>query len=126
VLYLYSPNRMRLFLLLFSIVFVLFSCKEERAKGSFSNKELGWLVYAENDSILFRNEAGKTETVHVVHRTDLEQIKQYFPIEAEVILSDIDSVKSFRIYLLKDKNAFKRYLRIGEVYRPLDLIKPVS
>jgi hypothetical protein len=108
------------------VVVMLFfaSCTGNRVKGEFTKDELAWLVYAPNQIVEFKDAEGAVTKLHVIFRTDLEHIKQYYPIEAEVALSDIDCMKSFRIYLLKDQNAFKRYLRIGEVYRSLDLIQP--
>jgi hypothetical protein len=115
-----------LFWLLF-IAAVMQSCSNEPPKGEFTKEELSWLVYNKADKVLFKDSAGKKqENLAVTFRTELNQIKQYYPIEAEVALSDIDSVKSFRIYLLKDQNGFKKYLRFGEVYRSLDIVKPVA
>jgi hypothetical protein len=114
--------------LFFSLCAIIFleGCGGDKIKGEFTSEELSWLVYQKDQAVQFSDSVGKNETLKVVFRTDLEQIKQYFPIEAEVALSDIDSVKSFRIYLLKDAKDFKRYLRIGEVYRSLDLLKPAA
>lgn len=111
----------------FLIIVLLNACKNEPPKGTFSPQELSWLVYKPEDVVAFADTTGKKrEQLKVVFRTELSQIKQYYPIEAEVALSDIDSLKSFRIYLLKDQNSFKKYLRIGEVYRSLDILKPVA
>jgi hypothetical protein len=104
----------------------LYGCWNDKIKGEFTSDELRWLVYEKDQEIEFQDSTGKTSKFKVIFRTDLGQIKQYYPIEAEVALSDIDSLKSFRIYLLKDQSSFKRYLRIGEVYRSLDLLTPVS
>ena len=114
-----------LFLFFFAIMFLM-ACGGDKIKGEFTSEELSWLVYENDQSVQFQDSLGKKETLNVVFRTNLEQIKQYYPIEAEVALSDIDSVKSFRLYLLKDAKDFKRYLRIGEVYRSLDLLKPAA
>jgi hypothetical protein len=121
-------NRNSTGILLFSLcaALLLTACGGDKIKGEFTSEELSWLVYEKDQTVQFQDSLGKKETLNVVFRTDLEQIKQYFPIEAEVALSDIDSVKSFRIYLLKDAKDFKRYLRIGEVYRSLDLLKPTA
>jgi len=116
---------MKFFRFLFSsfLVATLFSCSSDRIKGEFNADELAWLVYQKGQSVQFKDSTGKSESLQVISRTDLAQIKNYYPIEAEVVLSDIDSAKSFGIYLLKDEKNFKRYLRIGEVYRSLDLLK---
>jgi hypothetical protein len=106
------------------LIVLLSACGDDRIKGEFSADELSWLVYQKDQSISFKDSTNKNETLNVISRTELGQVKNYYPIEAEVILSDIDSAKSFGIYLLKDEKNFKRYLRIGEVYRSLDLIKP--
>ncbi len=110
------------------ILSILFSaCSNDTPKGEFTSDELSWLVYTEKSEAVFNDTASKKkETLKVVFRTELNQIKQYYPIEAEVALSNIDTAKSFRIYLLKDQNGFKKYLRLGEVYRSLDIIKPVA
>jgi hypothetical protein len=110
------------------ILSILFSaCSNDVPKGEFTTDELSWLVYTEKDQAIFNDSASKKkEVLKVVFRTELNQIKQYYPIEAEVALSNIDTAKSFRIYLLKDQNGFKKYLRIGEVYRSLDIVKPVA
>lgn len=111
---------------LWLIIFAL-ACNNEPPKGEFTKEELGWLVYNKDDTATFKDSTGKKqENLAVTFRTELNQIKQYYPIEAEVALSDIDSLKSFRIYLLKDQNGFKKYIRLGEVYRSLDIVKPVS
>jgi hypothetical protein len=112
---------------LFLVMVLLSACKNEPPKGTFSEEELSWLVYQPEDVVIFSDSTGKKkEKLTVVFRTELSQIKQYYPIEAEVALSDIDSLKSFRIYLLKDQKSFKKYLRIGEVYRSLDILKPIA
>ena len=119
----YINMKSSFYLLLFSIL--LSACNNEPPKGEFTTDELSWLVYAEKSEAVFSDTASKKkETLKVVFRTELNQIKQYYPIEAEVALSNIDTMKSFRIYLLKDQNGFKKYLRIGEVYRSLDIVKP--
>lgn len=109
-----------------SILSLVWACANDRIKGEFTPEELQWLVYDKNQLITFQDSAGRTIQMKVVFRTELEQVRQYYPIEAEVALSDIDTIKSFRIYLLKDQHSFKRYLRIGEVYRSLDLIQPLK
>lgn len=114
-----------IYLLLFPIIFA--ACNNEPPKGEFTTDELSWLIYAEKDQAVFTDSVdNKKEILKVVFRTELNQIKQYYPIEAEVALSNIDTVKSFRIYLLKDQNGFKKYLRIGEVYRSLDIVNPIA
>lgn len=110
-------------ILFFSIV--LNSCSLSRLEVKFTDAELEWLVYDEGDVITFTNENGQTKSFEVVSRSDQSNIKNIYPIEAEVIIGDTSLGEDFSIYLLKDEKSFKRYLRIGEVYRSLDLMEPI-
>lgn len=102
------------------------SCsKHSKQKGSFTSDELSWLVYKNGDTIKFTKETGVNEQYFVDSRNDFTQLKRYYPIEAEVdILPLQTSEHKFSIYLLKDHNYFKKYLRIDDVYKSLDLATP--
>ena len=104
---------------------VLNSCSLSKLEVKFTPDELEWLVYDKGDVITFTNDKGQSETFEVVSRSDQSDLKKYYPIEAEVVIGDTSLGEDFRIYLLKDEKSFKRYLRIGEVYRSLDLMEPI-
>ena len=116
----------------FSILFLVLTaaCNLSEKEGSFSQEELSWLVYQEGQEMIF-TQADSNYLWKVSHRANQEQVKKYYPIEAEVVLQSPEGHlpeinKQFRIYLLKDKTSFKKYLRTGEIYRSLDLIKPLD
>lgn len=114
-------------LLFVCTILMLSACFDSNIKGEFLANELSWLVYQENEVIDFEEIKTKEKIqLKVNFKNELSQVKQYFPIEAEVNISNYDSSIVFRIYLLKDKNGFKRYLRIHEVYRPLELYQPLN
>ena len=101
------------------------SCKNH-GDAKFSKEELGWLVYKENDTIRFQNDKGVLSELLVVYRTDLSRISKFYPIEAEIEVFNPEAKESFHIYMLKDVESFKRYLRVADVYRPFDLIQPLD
>ncbi len=111
------------FLLLLTLA-LLSSCGS-KTEGEFSKDELAWLVYPKSKGLEFKNTEGTLHQFEVTDRTDLEQIKTYFPIEAEVIINNQELDSRFQIYLLKDVNSFKRYFKLGEVYRSLDMLTPI-
>lgn len=104
----------------------LLSCSDEKIKGEFTSEELEWLVYEQGDSIQFVCLDGQEHLLIADSRTEMEQLRDYYPIEAELSLSHIALGEDFKIFLLKDEREFKKYLKIGEVYRSLDLITPES
>lgn len=97
-----------------------------KVEGSFTPAELSWLVYDKGEEVSFVNRADSTDKLvyRVIDRTDSQQIKKYYPIEAEMVLRNDDSGDELRIFLLKDQMAFKRYIKVGDVYRSLDLVTP--
>lgn len=113
-------------LLLLLVMGVVVSCNDKGIKGSFLTEELSWLVYDLGEHIQFVNDSDTTDqqTFTVVHRTDSTQIKKYYPIEAEVTLENDSSKDAITILLLKDQRSFSKYIRVGEVYRSLDLVTP--
>lgn len=111
--------------LLFLLLLTLLGC-EGKKEGEFSEEELSWLVYDEGDTILYKGNKNLMQALVVNHRTDLSQIRNYYPIEAEVEMFGPDSEEKFRIYLLKDEETFKKYLKVGEVYRSFDFVEPID
>jgi len=114
---------MRLTLLACCLLFVISSCKN-RSNAKFTVEELSWLVYKEGDTIRFQNDQGIKSELLVVYRTDLSRINKFYPIEAEIEIFNPDAHEHFRVYMLKDAESFKRYLRVADVYRPFEFIKP--
>ncbi|TVR81169.1 MAG: hypothetical protein EA412_03395 [Chitinophagaceae bacterium] len=119
-------NMLRSSLLLCFIVLLLVSCSNERIEGSFTKEELAWLVYDKGDTVdFYSKESGEIQFI-VTEKTELHQVSNKFPIEAEVLLESDHHNLKFKIYLLKDQYSFKRYVRLNHIYRPLDLLKPVE
>ena len=105
------------------------SCgSSQQMEGSFTEEELAWLVYQDGDNLLFQNpdSVGDEVTLFVSGVKDPNQIRKYYPIEAEVTLGNPEKEDYFKVYLLKDEHDFKRYLKFGEVYRTFDLIQPLE
>jgi hypothetical protein len=116
-------------LLLASLLFMLSACGGPRKiEGNFSAEELGWLVYNDGDNFLFQNpdSAGDEVTLFVTSFKDPAQLRNYYPIEAEVTLSNPEKGEVFKLYLLKDETEFKRYLKVDDVYRSFDLVEPIG
>ena len=114
---------------LWAIIFtsvVLGACSNGRIEGSFTAEELEWLVYDKGENIMFVNKTDSSDILQytVIDRTDSEQIKQYYPIQAEVTMRNEATGDEMKIFLLKDQKAFKRYFKIGDVYRSFDLMYP--
>lgn len=103
-------------------MFSFVACDQARIEGSFTQEELDWLVYDEGDEIVFVNKEDATDvlTYKVIDKTDSASMEKYLPIEAEVTMKNDQSGQEFRIYLMKDHKAFKRYIKMGDVYRSLD------
>jgi len=95
-------------------------------EAHFNEEELEWLVYEANDTLRFQSPAGKGQLLVVDNKTELSQIKDHYPIEAELDLVDTTGRVWFKLYLLKDKSLFKKYFRAGDVYRNLELIDPIA
>lgn len=107
-----------------ALPFLLLSCGGKK-EGEFTEKEIEWLVYETGDTLRYTATNGEEEVLYAQSRTDLTQLRDYYPIEAEISLVNLKNNRDFKIYLLKDSNGnFKRYLKAGEVYRPLDLMSP--
>lgn len=97
-----------------------------KKKGSFTKDELAWMVYEANDTLLYKDNYDQYHQLVIDYRTDLNQIKKYYPIEAEVEIHSPSEDDHFRIYLIKDEYSFKIFLRMAEVYRPFDLVEPLN
>ncbi len=121
-------NIKRLLFTLVIITGVIVSCGDSKIQGAFLPGELTWLIYDLGETVQFVNDADSADvlTYTVISRTDSNQIKQYYPIEAEVTLKNNDGDEEITILLLKDQRTFNKYLRVGEVYRSLDLVKPID
>lgn len=113
-------------LLVFPVLIYSSCTYDSKVKGSFTQEELDWLVYDEGEEVLFINRQDSTDKLiyTVIDRTDSEQIKQYYPIEAEMVMRNEDTGDELRVFLLKDQMAFKRYVKVGDVYKSLDLVVP--
>lgn len=100
----------------------------QKAEGSFTEDEISWLVYNDGDNLLFQNpdSTGDEITLFISGQKDPAQLRNYYPIEAEVTVGNPERGDYFKIYLLKDERDFKRYLKFGEVYRSFDLIEPLA
>lgn len=114
---------------LWAIIFIsviLGACSEGRIEGSFTAEELDWLVYDKGENIMFVNKTDSSDVLQytVIERTDSEQIQKYYPIQAEVTMRNDANGDEMKIFLLKDQKAFKRYFKIGDVYRSFDLVTP--
>ncbi len=108
---------------------MLASCGSgQQMKGSFTEDELSWLVYNDGDHLLFQNpdSIGDEVTLFISSQKDPNQIRNYYPIEAEVTVGNPEQGDYFKVYLLKDERDFKRYLKFGELYRSFDLIEPLA
>ncbi len=112
-------------ILIFYFLSMISSCNQNRM-GEFTEEELSWLVYQNHDTLRFKDEFGNQHRLIVDYRNDFSQLKNYYPIEAEIEIFNPDDNERFRIYLLKDASSFKRFLRMADVYRPLDLIQPLD
>lgn len=108
-----------------ALFFCACSCNS-RMMGEFTPEELSWLVYSKDDTLVFADASGNKHRLLVDYRSDFSQLKNYYPIEAEIEIFNPDDRERFRIYLLKDVNVFKKYLRISDVYRSFDLQNPVD
>jgi hypothetical protein len=130
VLLIFAPMKMSLPILGLILASILVSSCGGNGKkeGSFTNEELGWLVYNDGDNVLFQNpdSAGDEVTLFISGQKDPAQLRNYYPIEAEVTGGNPEQGDYFKVYLLKDELEFKRYLKIGEVYRAFDLIEPIQ
>lgn len=118
-----------IFILFIGAVTTLASCgSSQKMEGSFSEEEIAWLVYKDGDNLLFQNpdSIGDEITMFVSGQKDPNQIRTYYPIEAEVTVGNPEEGDYFKVYLLKDERDFKRYLKFGEVYRSFDLIEPLE
>lgn len=115
---------MRQIAIVLGMVFAFVACDRARIEGSFTQEELDWLVYDEGEEIVFINKEDSTDvlTYTVIDKTDTGSIEKFLPIEAEVTIKNDSTDQEFRIYLMKDQKAFKRYIKVGEVYRSLDLV----
>lgn len=108
---------------------LLASCgSSQQREGSFTEEELAWLVYRDGDNLLFQNpdSVGDEVTLFVSGVKDPNQIRNYYPIEAEVTIGNPEREDYFKVYLLKDEQDFKRYLKFGDTYRAFDLIQPMD
>ncbi len=108
---------------------LLSACEGNRkTEGSFTVEELSWLVYDDGDHFLFQNPdtVGDEITLFVTGFKDPAQLRNYYPIEAEVTLGNPQKGEVFKIYLLKDEMEFKRYLKVGDIYQSFDLVEPLK
>lgn len=118
--------------LIFPIIGVatlLMSCgSSHKMEGSFTDEEIAWLVYKDGDNLLFQNpdSIGDEVILFVSGQKDPNQVRSYYPIEAEISIGNPENDDYFKLYLLKDERDFKRYLKFGEVYRSFDLIEPLE
>ena len=100
------------------------SCGGGSIDAEFTKKEKEWLVYEQEDTLLFRSPNRDTLQTVVEYISEASQVSKRYPIEAEVMLKGNAGKELFRIYLLKDEQNFKKYIRLGQVYRSLDLVQP--
>ncbi len=114
--------------IIFLSIFLTFCGSNRKAEGSFTEEELSWLVYKNGDNILFQNpdSIGDEVTLFISGQKDPAQLRNYYPIEAEVTVGNPEKGEYFKVYLLKDELEFKRYLKFGEVYRAFDLVEPLA
>ena len=87
---------------------------------------MAWLIYDENDSITFVNNKAEELLLGVEFKTELSQVNEVYPIEAEISVADSAGYQWFKIYLLKDGSSFKKYIKCGSVYRDLDNAKTMT
>ncbi len=97
-------------------------------EGAFTEEELSWLVYNDGDHLLFQNpdSVGDEVTLFVTAQQSPIQKRSYYPIEAELAVSNPEQGDYFKVYLLKDEREFKRYLKFDDVYRSFDPIEPMA
>ena len=117
-------NCFKYLLFVIVVVFIFSGCNGSRM-GNFTQEELEWLVYEKSDTLSFSNNGNESKLV-VDYRDDFTQVRNYYPIEAEIELFNPEGKEQFRIYLLKDEKAFKKFFRLAKVYRSFDLTQPVD
>ncbi|GIV33875.1 MAG: hypothetical protein KatS3mg031_1410 [Chitinophagales bacterium] len=105
---------------------MLYSSCSAPAPEGFTSEELSWLVYRDNDTLVFTDEAGQVHRLYVRYHSDFSEGRRQYPLEAEVEIKSPELQEHFRIYLIKDKQDIRKFFMLNDVYRSFDLSRPLD
>ena len=118
---------MRTLYLFLPLILLFTACPKTPKQGTFTSDELAWLAYQENQAVIFDIDSGQVSNTLVAKtKTAPKTKKATYPIEAEISLINNTDERQFSIYLLKDEHTFRKFLKIGDVYRSIDAAENVS